>query len=211
MTTVADVAVKARNKKAGLGAVMEPLVDRAPLREPIRALGQAPTREPLRDDGIIRNRKGEPVSRTRTFGTDRLYIDPSMVPDGWSWEWKRCKLHNMEQNEDSAYMLGLQHNGWEPVLAENFPLLFTKQGTTGPIVVDGLMLMERPLELTRQAQEEVQRETAMRGSNATQAIAKDGPAYGQQTNASKSFARADRFNHVIRERETVTRDIQMDQ
>ena len=203
----ADTSLKSKAKKPEGLAAAAPTVARESLRDPMHALAREPLREPLRDDGIIRNRAGEPVARTRTDGVDKFHIDPRIIPIGWSWEWKRARIHNMEKEEDTFYQLELRHNGWEPVLLENHPGLFGAAGSTGAIVRDGLMLMERDKRLTDQAYIEVQRKTAATSINATNAISKEAPAYGASIpNTQKDY----RGSFVTRERVPVTKDISID-
>jgi hypothetical protein len=99
---------------------------------------------PIRDENIRqRKRKGGQVA-------DRYHIDPSAIPNGMSYEWKTVTVYG---KEDPSYNVFLREQGWEPVEADRHPDLVA-DGHKGPIIRDGLMLMERPIELTREAQEE---------------------------------------------------------
>lgn len=77
-------------------------------------------------------------------GADRFYIDPQMVPDGWSYEWKRKTLWG---KEDPAHDVELARQGWEPVPASRHPKMMPK-GNWQTIERDGMILMERPKVLT---------------------------------------------------------------
>ena len=82
---------------------------------------------------------------------NRFYIDPSIIPDGMSYEWKRVSIRGMD---DKQYQTKLRSKGyWTPVLASRHPELagFGVEGDQ-PIVIDDLMLMERPIELTEERQ-----------------------------------------------------------
>lgn len=81
---------------------------------------------------------------------DKFHIEASEIPDGMSYEWK---THTVYGKEDPSYSVMLRDQGWEPVTAERHPDLVS-DGYNGPIIRDGLMLMERPMELTREAQAE---------------------------------------------------------
>jgi hypothetical protein len=74
---------------------------------------------------------------------DRFWVDPTMIPPGMSWEWKRESVFG---RPDVAYSAFLDDQGWLPVEQARFPNF--------PIRRDGMILMERPIELTREAQAE---------------------------------------------------------
>jgi hypothetical protein len=77
-------------------------------------------------------------------GADRFYIDPSIIPDGWSYEWKRKTIWG---KEDPAHEVELARQGWEVVPATRHPQMMPK-GNWQTIERDGMMLMERPKVLT---------------------------------------------------------------
>lgn len=124
-----------------------------------KGLSRAPMRAPLRQDiptdrAVAYRRDGTPVWRHGAASEDRLHIDPSLIPEGWTWEWKRFTVYNAP---DPAYQAALARDGWEPVLAENYPGVFMPVDYKGPVIVDGLMLMERPSVLTEEARAEEKR------------------------------------------------------
>ena len=82
-----------------------------------------------------------------TGEADRFSIDQRMIPDGWSYEWKRKTLWG---KEDPAHDVELSRLGWEPVPATRHPELMPK-GNYQTIERDGMILMERPKVLTDEA------------------------------------------------------------
>lgn len=96
-------------------------------------------------------RDGKVLTRKRTTEGDKYSIDLSIVPDGWTYEWKRKSIFGQE---DFDHITGLMENGWTPVPAERHVGQFMVRSATGEIVRDGLILMERPIELTREARDE---------------------------------------------------------
>lgn len=115
---------------------------RAPLRtENSRDLAK------IRADEIRKHRAG-----TEVDGMDRYYIDPNIIPDGWSYEWKRKSVHGLE---DPAYQVNLASGGWTavPVDRDARHRALMPQGNYATIERDGMMLMERPLELTEEARD----------------------------------------------------------
>jgi hypothetical protein len=77
-------------------------------------------------------------------GVDELFIDTALVPEGWTYEWKRQTVYG---KSDPAYDTKLARTGWEPVPASRHPSMMPK-GHHGEIARDGLVLMERPKEIT---------------------------------------------------------------
>lgn len=109
---------------------------------------QTPAREPVREEPAA----ATPVRRQRVRqGTDRYAFDKAIIPDGWSYEWKR---YSVLGQEDPAYMAELHQLGFSPVPAERHPGLFLPVGYTGSIILGGQILMERPVELEMEAREE---------------------------------------------------------
>lgn len=80
-----------------------------------------------------------------------FYIDPAIIPEGMSYEWKRNTIRG---KEDAQYQAKLRQKGyWSPVPASRHPEL-AGFGITGdqPIIIEDQMLMERPAELTEERQ-----------------------------------------------------------
>jgi hypothetical protein len=77
-------------------------------------------------------------------GPDEFYFDANLIPDGWSYEWKRQRVLGAE---DAAYSVALRRTGWEPVPASRHPEMMPT-GATGYIERKGMILMERPKEIT---------------------------------------------------------------
>lgn len=93
--------------------------------------------EPIRDAGEQR------LTRKRKRTEDRTYIDPAIIPEGWSYEFKRASVFN---KPDTNHLNNLMDNHWSPVPADRHANLVVEQ--------DGLILMERPSYLTLEARQE---------------------------------------------------------
>lgn len=95
-------------------------------------------------------RSGPVRERKRKGGQllDKFRVDN--IPPGTSYEWKRVTVAG---KNDPSYDVMMREQGWEPVDSERHPELVA-EGHKGAIIRDGLMLMERPIELTREAQAE---------------------------------------------------------
>ena len=81
---------------------------------------------------------------------DRYKIDMTGVPDDWSYEWKRKTLLG---KEDPAYEVNLARGGWEPVPVDRHPEMMPAGYKGQTIELDGMILMERPKELTEEAKD----------------------------------------------------------
>lgn len=78
-------------------------------------------------------------------GTDEFYIDPSTVPEGWSYEWKRKTVLGAE---DPAYTVAVARRGWEAVPSDRHPEMMPRGATMATIERKGMVLMERPKDIT---------------------------------------------------------------
>jgi hypothetical protein len=83
-------------------------------------------------------------------GTDEFYIPPDIIPDGWTYEWKRYSTYNQI---DSSHIRELERKGWSFV-PSNRPKHASLMaiGDSGNIILrKGLVLMERPTEIVEEA------------------------------------------------------------
>jgi len=120
---------------------------------PLRSRGAtAPVRTAARAEPRPEGQREQVRTRTRQRpGTiDKFHLDAHLIPDGMSYEWKRQTVMGAP---DPSYDQAMAENGWEPVDSSRHPQ-FMPQGHKGPIVRDGLVLMERPVELTQEARAE---------------------------------------------------------
>lgn len=78
-----------------------------------------------------------------------VYVDKwfAAAPPGWIYEWK---THSVWNKEYPQYVSGLQRSGWSPVQAVRHRELLYPEYEGENIVIDGMILMERPRELTDQ-------------------------------------------------------------
>lgn len=89
---------------------------------------------------------------------DKYYVDPTKIPDGWSYEWR---TYTVVGKENPQYQVQLQRAGWRAVPTSRHPELMPKGWTDGVILIDGMMLMERPKQIT-----DFQKERDRRDANA---------------------------------------------
>jgi hypothetical protein len=76
-------------------------------------------------------------------GIDEFAAPPA--PEGWTYEWKR---HSIVNQEDRTHMSSLRHKGWDPVPANRHPEMMPENSGSEPIMRKGMILMERPKEIS---------------------------------------------------------------
>jgi len=81
-------------------------------------------------------------------GTDEFYVPPDLIPDGWTYEWKRYSTYNQI---DSSHIRELERKGWTFVPAARHPQLVAIGDSGNIILRKGLVLMERPTEIVEEA------------------------------------------------------------
>jgi hypothetical protein len=117
-----------------------------------RPVKRTETKAPAR--GEVRGRDGQVLTRNRNSASaiNQYYIPDRLKEDGWSLQWIRQSCYN---KEDRSNLSSYSENGWSPVPGDRpgFKELFGAASGEA-IIRDGLMLVERPAELTRQAKEE---------------------------------------------------------
>lgn len=112
-----------------------------PWDQPPEAPQRAATNRPTYRDASERMKEIRSTLPDNEDDVDKFHIDPSLVPPGWSYEYKRKLLVGQE---DPSYMNSLYRNGWEEVAQSRHPNILVEQG--------GMVLMERPKELTDERQ-----------------------------------------------------------
>ena len=91
-------------------------------------------------------------------GNDEYYIELGIIPDGWSYEWK---VRTVLGAEDPAHQVALARKGWEIVPASRHPELMPMGYKGVEITRKGMVLMERPLEITEEARKAEYRRARM--------------------------------------------------
>lgn len=117
--------------------------------EALATKASVPERPKMREDSP-RDRAKKRAEELRAHlggldeGTDDFYLDPEMIPDGWTYQWKR---HTIYGQEDPAYQVQLARAGWAPVPASRHPEMMPVGATDGVILRKGMLLMECPTEI----------------------------------------------------------------
>ena len=122
---------------------------------PERTIERAPPRPEVREEDP-RERAAKRAAAIRGHignldeGSDEFWVDPSAIPDGWTYEWKRRFVYNLE---DPTYGVHLARMGWENVPASRHPEMMPQGHKHSTIERKGLILMERPREITNEARD----------------------------------------------------------
>jgi len=135
-----------------------------PMRKPTQASSadyssdrpiRKPMRESMRESDLARaeRRAAEILGAINTLddGVDEFRIDRDMVPEGWSYEWKRKTVMGQE---DVGYQTALARSGWEPVDVNKdskHRALMGADWKGQTIERKGMILMERPKSITDEA------------------------------------------------------------
>lgn len=100
---------------------------------------------------VQRSEQRVPQRLVLRTGSNRFEFDRSMIPSGQTYEWKRKSVFGQEDHEN---LVNLEQNGWTPVPADRHPELSGRRAIAGAeICRGGLILMERPNEITEEARE----------------------------------------------------------
>lgn len=171
-----------------------PAQDAAPAREPAReevrpGIGH---NQPPRGRAVAIGRDGQPIWRhgVAQDGFDKYAIPADMVPPGWVYQWKAVTVLNEERHQ---YIGELRSKGWTPVMADVHPGRFMPLDHKGPIIMDGLMLMETPYDLWEEASNDEKRVAA---DKVNRARANHGLAPASNTVATDTLG--DRRNTFVR-------------
>lgn len=117
----------------------------APSRPPIRPAmrEEDPRARAARRAAELRDHLGE-----ESDGVDEFFIDPNDIPDGWDYEWKAKFVLGQEQ---ATHILALRRAGWEEVPTSRHPSYMPMNTDLPYIERKGMVLMERPKEITDEA------------------------------------------------------------
>lgn len=148
-----------------------------------RGPGRPPlARAEVRSD--VRSEAPRERKRKGNLAVDRFAIPLEEIPPGTSYEWKRKTVLNAG---DPAYDVLMREQGWLPVDVKRHPD-FMPPGWQGAIERDGMILMERPQQLTDEARQEEQANARMmvRSKEEQMGIAQSGQFDRRNGNSSLS-------------------------
>lgn len=119
---------------------------------PATSMARPDMRPAMREDDP-RARAAKRAAELRSHGSldeglDKFHVDPTDIPDGWEYEWKRKTLLG---KEDPTYDTHLARTGWEPVPTSRHPNYMPSNGKYPIIEREGMVLMERPAEISAEA------------------------------------------------------------
>lgn len=121
--------------------------------------GRKPVREPVREGmvklrpGEYEGRNGEILKRAPFKFGNKFDIPDDVKEPGWSYQWIRHSIYN---STDYSEMSAMKRAGWREVHPDALKGYFREQTPEGQncIVDEGLVLVERPAGMTRDAHNE---------------------------------------------------------
>jgi hypothetical protein len=127
-------------------------------------------------------------------GVNEFYIDPRIVPDGWSYEWKR---HTVLGAQDPGYQVSLAMKGWEAVPASRHPELMPDTSKGATIDRKGMVLMERPAVITAEAVAREHRKAVSQVRQKEEQLNGAGPGEFSRDNKGQSLVNVKRSHETI--------------
>jgi hypothetical protein len=139
-------------------------------------------REPAHQPRVLEVREDDhvvdhdaPRLRTRrrksTVNEDMFYVPVDEIPEGLSYEWKRWTVTGQH---DPFYIASMREQGWEPVPPKRHPHWVPPGYNEPHIIKNGMILMDRPLELTEEARRELRQLSRRQIKEAEQRLGKTG-------------------------------------
>lgn len=144
MSDTFEEAPRRRGKTSDEVATEVKSVPRAEMRPEMRE--ESPADRAKRRAAEIRGHIGD-----MDEGTDEFFIPAQIIPEGWTYEWKRKLLLGQE---DPTYTVQLARMGWEAVPLNRDRDHMAMMPPTWPhntIERKGMILMERPTEVVEEA------------------------------------------------------------
>jgi hypothetical protein len=126
-----------------------PNADRGPMHIAPGADAREPSHEPVHASPRVRTRQSHATARANPFD-----LPKDEIPEGSSYEWKRFSVMGQSADHDPFYLSEMRRQGWEPVDPRRHPNWVPPGYDKPTIIRDGLILMERPIELTNDARQE---------------------------------------------------------
>lgn len=114
----------------------------------------ASARDLLSAPGQYKGRNGEVLTRNATLNSDPFEIPEGLKEPGWSYQWITEAVINSPQVV-RRHLHQMYQVGWRPVHAEGrWNGVYASPEEKGHIIVGDCGLYERPLEMSRDAQDE---------------------------------------------------------
>jgi hypothetical protein len=103
--------------------------------------------------GEYRGRNGELLVREKVRGSNKFDFPDSIKEAGWSYQWIR---HTVYGDPTKSELSSMRRSGWREVSPEALNGYFRDMVPEGcnHIEIEGLILMERPEGMTKEAQQE---------------------------------------------------------
>lgn len=124
-------------------AAAAPIEDTAPIRPAMRE--DDPRARAAQRAAELRNHLEDDLAGT----VDDFYVDPDVIPEGWTYEWKMFTVYGAE---DPTHQVQLAREGWTAVPVSRHPNMMPHNTDSHVILRKGLLLMECPTEIVAERQ-----------------------------------------------------------
>lgn len=119
-------------------------------------------------------------------GTDEYFVEPGIIPDGWTYEWKMKTVLNAE---DPAHQVALARAGWLPVPASRHPEMMPYGYKGTEITRKGMVLMERPSEITDEVRQLEYRRARLQVRAKEEQLSAAGPGQFERSNKGNDLVK----------------------
>lgn len=138
-------------------------------------------REPVRAESI----RGRQRMRKGGGMKDRFAIPDHLKDPRTSYEWKTASVLGQPQ---TSHMVEMREQGWMPVTDRSIIDYFMPEGHQGAPERDGLILMDRPIELTEEARAEEEALASLAVWTKEQQLGAAGPGQFERSNKGNPLA-----------------------
>jgi hypothetical protein len=134
--------------KRGPGRPARPVVDAAPEVVDTMRPAMRPDMRPEDPREAAAKRSAEILAQLgdNFDEQDDFFVPPELIPDGWTYEWKKWSVHNQE---DAGYVNSFLRTGWSFVPADRVghEMFIPSNWKEKIILKKGMVLVERPTEI----------------------------------------------------------------
>lgn len=148
-TDATQAAPPAAPVRRGRPRKSAPNADRGPVHIAAATTSREPAHEPVHATPRVRTRQSHATAQANPFD-----LPKDEIPEGSSYEWKRFSVSGQSADHNPFYLASMRSQGWEPVDPRRHPNWVPPRYDKPNIIRDGLILMERPVELTNEARQE---------------------------------------------------------
>ena len=153
---------------------------------PAKGETESPVARPSMRDAEARAREIRGHGEYMPADTSPFDVDQSVIPDGWTYEWK---VRTVMGAENPAHMVELARAGWEAVPLARHPEMMPVGHPGATIERDGCILMERPSMITAEVRAAEQRRARLQRQSKEEQLTQAAPGQFERDNKGSSMVR----------------------